>query len=105
MVAIPSDAVLASATEPPPSLAQRIWTPIRRNPTIFAGAVLLTILVSLAILAPWLSVDPLKQNTINRLRPPSEKFWFGTDQFGRDIFARTLHGARVSLVVGISVAA
>ncbi|MBM3622037.1 MAG: ABC transporter permease [Alphaproteobacteria bacterium] len=106
MVAVPSDTALASGTdEAPRSLAQRIWTPIRRNPTIFAGALLLTILVSLAILAPWISPDPLKQNTINRLRPPSEKFWFGTDQFGRDNFARTLHGARVSLIVGITVAA
>jgi peptide/nickel transport system permease protein len=105
MVAVSSDAALASSIEPTPSLARRIWTPIRRNPTIFAGALLLSILVSLAILAPWLTIDPLKQNTINRLRPPSEKFWFGTDQFGRDNFARTLHGARVSLVVGITVAA
>lgn len=106
MVAVPSDAALASGTEDaPPTLARRIWTPIRRNPTIFAGGLLLTILVSLAILAPWISPDPLKQNTINRLRPPSERFWFGTDQFGRDNFARTLHGARVSLVVGITVAA
>ena len=38
MVAVPSDAALASADEAPPSLAKRIWTPIRRNPTIFAGA-------------------------------------------------------------------
>ena len=104
MVAIPSDAALDANDTP--SLVRRIWTPIRRNPTIFAGAVLLTILVSLAVFAPWLSTDPLKQNTINRLRPPSfDRFWFGTDQYGRDIFARTLHGARVSLVVGITVAA
>ena len=40
-----------------------------------------------------------------RLRPPSEANWFGTDHLGRDVFARTVYGARVSLFVGISVAA
>ena len=40
-----------------------------------------------------------------RLRPPSDANWFGTDHLGRDVFARTVYGARVSLFVGISVAA
>lgn len=102
MVAITDDTATLRAEQP---AATRLMTAIRRNPTIAAGVVLLAILVSLAILAPWLTSDPLKQATINRLRPPSERFWFGTDQFGRDIFARTLHGARVSLVVGLTVAA
>jgi peptide/nickel transport system permease protein len=101
MVAITDDSDITQ--EQPPFLA-RVATAIRRNPTIAVGAALLAILVSLAILAPWLTADPLKQTPVNRLRPPSERFWFGTDQFGRDIFARTLHGARVSLIVGISVA-
>lgn len=79
-------------------------TAIRRNPTIFAGAVLLAILAAIAIVGPWLVADPFRQSPINRLRPPSERFWFGTDQFGRDIFSRTIHGARVSLIVGFSVA-
>ncbi len=56
------------------------------------------------MLAPLLAADPLKQAPINRLRPPSARWWFGTDQYGRDVFARTIYGARVSLVVGISVA-
>ena len=76
-----------------------------RNPTIVIGGLLLSILVVLAVAAPWITADPFKQTAINRLRPPSEKFWFGTDRFGRDIFARTLHGASVSLRVGLSVAA
>ncbi|MEA2876047.1 MAG: peptide/nickel transport system permease protein [Hyphomicrobiales bacterium] len=79
-------------------------TAIRRNPTIFVGAVLLAILAAIAIVGPWLVADPFRQAPINRLRPPSERFWFGTDQFGRDIFSRTIHGARVSLIVGLSVA-
>jgi peptide/nickel transport system permease protein len=77
---------------------------LRRNPTISIGAVLLVLLVALAAAAPWLTTDPFKQIPANRLRPPSERFWFGTDRYGRDVLARTLHGARISLAVGLSVA-
>jgi peptide/nickel transport system permease protein len=88
-----------------PSLPARAATAIRRNPTIFIGATLLAILVAVAIIGPWIVADPFRQAPINRLRPPSERFWFGTDQFGRDVFSRTINGARVSLVVGLAVAA
>jgi peptide/nickel transport system permease protein len=81
-----------------------ILTAIRRNPTIFVGSVLLGVLVVLAIIAPWITGDPLRIAPINRLRPPSERWWFGTDQFGRDVFTRTIHGARISLIVGLTVA-
>ena len=90
---------------PVPSLLARSATAIRRNPTIFIGATLLAILVAVAIIGPWIVADPFRQAPINRLRPPSERFWFGTDQFGRDVFSRTINGARVSLVVGLAVAA
>jgi peptide/nickel transport system permease protein len=76
-----------------------------RNPTIVIGGILLAALIVLALLAPWITGDPFKQTPANRLRPPSEKFWFGTDRYGRDVLARTLYGARVSLIVGLSVAA
>jgi peptide/nickel transport system permease protein len=42
---------------------------------------------------------------INRLKPPGEKFWFGTDNLGRDVFSRTLYGAQLSVVIGLSAAA
>jgi peptide/nickel transport system permease protein len=98
---------LAATTEAPPerSALARAATAVRRNPTIFLGAVLLAVLVAIAVLGPWFVADPFRQAPINRLRPPSERFWFGTDQFGRDVFSRTVHGARVSLIVGLSVAA
>ncbi len=90
---------------PGPGWASRLARAIRRNPTIVAGGVLLVLLIGLAVAAPWISGDPFKQTPVNRLRPPSEKFWFGTDRYGRDVFARTLHGARISLTVGFAVAA
>ncbi len=83
-----------------------LWTAIRRNPTIALGGALLALLVIMAVFAPWIATtDPLKIAPVNRLRPPSERWWFGTDQFGRDLFSRTVYGARVSLIVGLSVAA
>ncbi len=96
----------ATAAEAPvaASTLTRATTAIRRNPTIFIGSVLLALLIAIAILGPWVVSDPFRQAPINRLRAPSERFWFGTDQFGRDIFSRTIHGARVSLIVGLSVA-
>jgi peptide/nickel transport system permease protein len=83
-----------------------LLTAARRNPTIAFGGVLLAALIIMAIFAPLIATsDPFKIMPVNRLRPPSERWWFGTDQFGRDVFSRTMYGARVSLVVGLSVAA
>ena len=98
---IPASGTEAPAAEVPP---QGPWTFVRRNPTIVIGGLLMLALVAIALAAPWIAGDPLKLAPVNRLRPPSERFWFGTDQFGRDVYARTVHGARVSLVVGFSVA-
>jgi peptide/nickel transport system permease protein len=82
-----------------------LLTAIRRNPTIAFGVVLLALLIAIGIFAPYIAGDPFKLSPVNRLRPPSERWWFGTDQFGRDVFSRTMYGARVSLIVGLSVAA
>lgn len=99
-------AVITDDLDLPAARRFSLWTAIRRNPTIAIGAALLAALVFMAIFAPYLAtVDPLKIAPVNRLRPPSERWWFGTDQFGRDIYSRTLYGARVSLIVGLSVAA
>lgn len=76
----------------------------RRNPTIVAGAAILAFMTVIAIFAPYIAGDPRHMNPVNRLLPPSAAFWFGTDGLGRDIFARCVYGARISLIVGISVA-
>lgn len=76
-----------------------------RNKTLTFGTVILTVIFCMAIFAPWLgTIDPLTISPARRLRPPSEQFWFGTDGLGRDVYSRTLYGARISLLVGFSVA-
>jgi peptide/nickel transport system permease protein len=75
-----------------------------RNKTIVGGTLILLALLGVAILAPWLAGDPLQFEPINRLKRPSEEFWFGTDQFGRDVYSRVVYGTRISLIVGFSVA-
>jgi len=58
----------------------------------------------LAIFAPFLATDPLELAPWQRLKPPGEFGWFGTDHLGRDVYARTIYGARISLSVGLFVA-
>ena len=83
----------------------RLHDLVRRHPTAVLGAALLLLLVLMAIFAPYLgTVDPQALSPVRRLRHPSAAYWFGTDMLGRDIYSRTLYGARVSLTVGISVA-
>ena len=77
---------------------------IRRHPTIVVGALLLALITLAALLAPWIARDPIVFEPINRLKGPSDAFWLGTDALGRDVFARMVYGARISLIVGLSVA-
>ena len=77
---------------------------IRRNPTVFIGGFILIFMILVAIFATQITPDPMKLDPIKRLRSPSGELWFGTDLFGRDLYARTIHGSRISLFVGISVA-
>jgi peptide/nickel transport system permease protein len=93
------------ALVPAPSHGAQLRRFTRRNPTIVAGGVILALIAGLAIAAPLFVGDAITMNPALRLRPPSETNLLGTDHLGRDIFARTVYGARVSLMVGISVAA
>ncbi|HQZ12371.1 MAG TPA: ABC transporter permease [Devosia sp.] len=67
-----------------------------RGPAL--ALIFLTIVVLLAIFADVLGFDPFKQDIIHALEGPSAKHWFGTDELGRDMLARVIHGARTSLV-------
>jgi peptide/nickel transport system permease protein len=77
---------------------------IDRHPTMFLGILLLLLISCIALGAPLLtSLDPEEINPIDRLQSPSLEHWFGTDHLGRDIFARTMYGSRISLIIGVSV--
>ncbi len=71
------------------------------NPPALVGLVIVTILVLIAIFAPFLDrgISPIAQDLGNRLAPPSAAHWFGTDELGRDIYSRTLYGSRVTLTI------
>ena len=65
----------------------------------FAGLIIIGIMIIFAILAPLLApFDPQELNPVDKLRPPDGTYWFGTDNFGRDIFSRVVYGARTSLI-------
>jgi peptide/nickel transport system permease protein len=87
-----------------PSFAARLWRFVKRNPSLVAGAIVLVVFAVLALAAPWLPGDPLTMAPSRRLLAPGGEFVFGTDALGRDVLARTIHGARVSLTVGFLVA-
>jgi peptide/nickel transport system permease protein len=83
----------------------RIPALYQRYPFAVLGAFILLTMIFIALFAPFLwTVDPQAVTPLNRLKPPSSEFWFGTDALGRDVYSRVMYGARVSLIVGISVA-
>ena len=66
------------------------------------GLVILAVLATTAVAAPWLSPrDPIRTAAREALQPPGGRFVLGSDQFGRDVASRVLHGARISLLVGV----
>lgn len=74
------------------------------NKLSVVGLVLVAVMVTMALLAPMIAqCDPLEINMKVRLKGPSMEHWFGTDSMGRDLFARVLYGARISMFVGFTV--
>src|SRR5882762_5112584 len=87
----------------------RAWRKFARNPTAVLGALILLSVVSAALAAPWITPhDPATQSLIRRFTPPvwatrgNAAYPLGTDQVGRDVLSRIIHGARISLLVGVS---
>ncbi|MEL7397236.1 MAG: ABC transporter permease [Pseudomonadota bacterium] len=81
-----------------------VWRIALRNRSVLWGGILLSAIAVIAVIGPFLTLDPVALNPINRLKPPGDAGLFGTDQLGRDLFSRVVNGARVSLIVGIAVA-
>jgi peptide/nickel transport system permease protein len=92
---------IATAAAPAAPRSNALWAALGRNRLSWIGLGLLLAIVLMAIFAPWLAPhDPLKQNIVSRLEPPSFEFWLGTDSYGRDVLSRLIYGSRVSLMVG-----
>lgn len=78
----------------------RVLRLLVRNPMTLAGLLVALLLVVVAAFAPWIAThDPVIQNLANALQAPSAAHWFGTDEYGRDIFSRLVYGARITLYI------
>ena len=81
------------------------WLGFARNRLAMLGLALVLLLVLVAVLAPWIAPYPPTIGELSeRLQPPSAQHWFGTDDQGRDILSRLIHGSRVTLYVVLLVA-
>ncbi|MCH4889023.1 ABC transporter permease [Acidaminobacter sp. JC074] len=81
-----------------------VWRRLKKSRTAMFGIVLILAFIAMAIFADVIADydnDAIKLNVLERLEGPSAKHWFGTDEYGRDIFARIVFGTRISLFVGI----
>ncbi len=88
------------------SQAKEIWRRMKRNRLAMAGLVMISILVLMAAFAGVIADESLAlSRSPDRLQGPSAAHWFGTDNLGRDVFARIVHGARISLTLGIATTA
>ena len=108
--AAPLHSVAPAAPSSPNSPAQAVRENLRRavhhllgNPMTLAGSLVILLLIAFAVFAPWIVThDPLAQDLANTLRPPGAANWFGTDEYGRDVFSRLVFGARTTLyIVGL----
>ena len=91
-------------TQPNAGRPDRVWRLLRGHTGVLFGLVLIAVMVGAALLAPWLFTGEVTtMDPINRLKAPSGDYWFGTDMYGRDLYTRTVYGARISLVVGLCV--
>ncbi len=75
---------------------------IRRDPATVAGIVIVVMLVLVVLFPQWVATaDPTSMEVRAKLSPPSLQHLFGTDHFGRDLYSRVVHGARISLIAGV----
>ena len=88
---------------PPETMISLAWRRFRRHPGAVVGAIVLTLMVLTALLAPLSPYDPEKSDIKNRFQAPSIEHPFGTDGLGRDVMTRAFYGGRVSMSVGIMV--
>lgn len=99
---------MSATTASPPALApstRRLPRPIRRmlrNPVAMIGLVIVTTFIFVGITAPWIAPHNYDRADFSMARkPPSETYWLGNDELGRDMLSRLMHGAQISLTLGI----
>ena len=102
---VPIEATSATLLETPvrqTTFSQDVWRRFRRNRLAVLGAVIVVLLVLVAVFADVIApYSPTLVNLNAQFEPPSLQHPFGTDYFGRDILSRVIHGARISLVIGL----
>ena len=80
-----------------------LWRRLLSHRSVVVGGILFALVLVAALFAGWLApFDPLDTDPTNALQPPGRDHWMGTDQLGRDIFSRVIHGARPSLIMGVA---
>src|SRR4029453_10940112 len=79
-----------------------LWLFVRQNPLGALGGVLMVLLIVAAIFADVLSAHNPVRTSARVLVPPGAEFWLGTDNLGRDLWSRVVHGSRISLLGGLS---
>lgn len=93
------------AAIPSHDFLRKLFRSLKRQPMLWLGAFILGMMSMAALLAPWLAnQDPNQISVVTRMRFPTSDHWFGTDSLGRDLYSRVMYGARVSLLIGLSVA-
>ncbi len=99
----PASVLAEEAAGPPRSLWSDAWRRLRRNRAATLAGAFLLVMCAIAAVAPWLPFvqDPAAQDLALGAMPPSWAHWFGTDDLGRDLFARVLFGGRISMLVGV----
>jgi len=92
----------AAGGEAPPAPLHALLDALRADPGAAAGAAVILVFAVLALLAPWVApYDPTAQNIARAMQGPSADYLLGTDEFGRDLLSRIIHGARPALLVGV----
>lgn len=102
-LSLPAAALAAPAAQPSRSYWLVVWRQLRRDPMALAAGLVLLLIVGAAVFAPWLApADPYKASMLKRLLPiGSPGFLLGTDELGRDMLSRLMHGGRLSLLMGV----
>ena len=99
----PQTPVSLGTRSPKRQMLQAVLKAFNANKTSWIGLVIFLVIALMAIFAPWVTgQDPLEQDILVRLKPPTEAHLLGTDYFGRDIYSRIIYGARLSLLIGLT---